>query len=153
MLCVELAAAASGRARPGAAPAFERLRAPRRRAGVALRPQHRARVATAASSWSSTARPAPSGADAPSAPKPGEHGRPSGSDCTPVNATWSPACRTAWSSTSAAGVAALARPGEVLVTRTVVDLVAGSGLRFTDRGMHVLAKGHKGWRVYAVRED
>jgi class 3 adenylate cyclase len=27
-------------------------------------------------------------------------------------------------------VAALARPGELLVTRTVVDLVAGSGLRF-----------------------
>jgi pimeloyl-ACP methyl ester carboxylesterase/DNA-binding winged helix-turn-helix (wHTH) protein len=51
------------------------------------------------------------------------------------------------------GVAALAEPGEVLVTRTVVDLVAGSGLRFADRGMHVLAKGHKGWRVYAVRED
>ena len=49
-------------------------------------------------------------------------------------------------------VAALARPGEVLVTRTVVDLVAGSGLRFADRGMHALAKGHKGWRVYAVRE-
>jgi len=37
--------------------------------------------------------------------------------------------------------------------RTVVDLVAGSGLRFTDRGMHVLAKEHKAWRVYAVRED
>jgi len=50
------------------------------------------------------------------------------------------------------GVAALARPGEVLVTRTVVDLVAGSGLRFTDRGMHTLAKGRKGWRVYAVRQ-
>jgi pimeloyl-ACP methyl ester carboxylesterase/DNA-binding winged helix-turn-helix (wHTH) protein len=50
-------------------------------------------------------------------------------------------------------VAALARRGEVLVTRTVVDLVAGSGLRFADRGMHALAKGHKGWRVYAVREE
>jgi len=50
-------------------------------------------------------------------------------------------------------VTALARPGEVLVTRTVVDLVAGSGLQFTDRGIHVLAKGHKGWRAYAVRED
>ena len=48
---------------------------------------------------------------------------------------------------------ALAKPGEVLVTRTVVDLVAGSGLRFTDHGNHVLAKGHSGWRVYAVRED
>jgi class 3 adenylate cyclase len=31
-------------------------------------------------------------------------------------------------------VAALAQNGEVLVTRTVVDLVAGSGLQFTDRG-------------------
>jgi pimeloyl-ACP methyl ester carboxylesterase/DNA-binding winged helix-turn-helix (wHTH) protein len=50
-------------------------------------------------------------------------------------------------------VTALASPGEVLVTRTVVDLVAGSGLQFTDRGIHVLAKGHKGWRAYAVRED
>jgi class 3 adenylate cyclase len=50
-------------------------------------------------------------------------------------------------------VTALAQSGEVLVTRTVVDLVAGSGLRFTDRGMHVLTKEHKGWRVYAVRED
>jgi pimeloyl-ACP methyl ester carboxylesterase/DNA-binding winged helix-turn-helix (wHTH) protein len=49
-------------------------------------------------------------------------------------------------------VAALAHCGEILVTRTVVDLVAGSGLRFTDRGTHALAKGHKGWRVYAVRE-
>ena len=50
-------------------------------------------------------------------------------------------------------VAALARPGEVLVTRTVVDLVAGSGLRFADRGAHVVAKGHRGWRVYAVRDE
>jgi pimeloyl-ACP methyl ester carboxylesterase/DNA-binding winged helix-turn-helix (wHTH) protein/class 3 adenylate cyclase len=50
-------------------------------------------------------------------------------------------------------VTALAKSGEVLVTRTVVDLVAGSGLRFTDRGMHVLTKEHKGWRVYAVREN
>ena len=49
-------------------------------------------------------------------------------------------------------VAGLARIGEILVTRTVVDLVAGSGLRFGDRGAHVLAKGHKGWRVYAVDE-
>jgi pimeloyl-ACP methyl ester carboxylesterase/DNA-binding winged helix-turn-helix (wHTH) protein/class 3 adenylate cyclase len=50
-------------------------------------------------------------------------------------------------------VTTLAKSGEVLVTRTVVDLVAGSGLRFIDRGMHVLTKAHKGWRVYAVRED
>jgi pimeloyl-ACP methyl ester carboxylesterase/DNA-binding winged helix-turn-helix (wHTH) protein/class 3 adenylate cyclase len=50
-------------------------------------------------------------------------------------------------------VAQLARRGEVLVTRTVVDLVAGSGLRFADRGTHRLAKGRKEWRVYSVRES
>jgi pimeloyl-ACP methyl ester carboxylesterase/DNA-binding winged helix-turn-helix (wHTH) protein len=50
-------------------------------------------------------------------------------------------------------VAAIARRGEVLVTRTVVDLVAGSGLKFIDRGTHSLAKTHKSWRVYAARVD
>jgi class 3 adenylate cyclase len=33
-----------------------------------------------------------------------------------------------------AGLAAAARPGEVLASRTVVDLVPGSGLQFTERG-------------------
>jgi pimeloyl-ACP methyl ester carboxylesterase/DNA-binding winged helix-turn-helix (wHTH) protein len=49
-------------------------------------------------------------------------------------------------------VARLARRGEVLVTRTVVDLVAGSGLRFSDRGTHAFARDRGGWRVYSVRE-
>lgn len=50
-----------------------------------------------------------------------------------------------------ARVAALAGPGEVLVSRTVVDLVAGSGLAFDDRGSHVL-KGVPGeWQVFAVQ--
>lgn len=49
-------------------------------------------------------------------------------------------------------VAALARSGEIVVTRTVVDLVAGSGLRFADRGAHSLGKDQKHWHVYAVRE-
>ena len=49
-----------------------------------------------------------------------------------------------------ARVAALAGPGEVLVSSTVKDLVAGSGLRFEDRGEHEL-KGVPGeWRLYAV---
>jgi class 3 adenylate cyclase len=49
-----------------------------------------------------------------------------------------------------ARVAALAGPGEVLVSSTVVGLVAGSGLRFEDRGEHTL-KGLPGvWRTYAV---
>jgi class 3 adenylate cyclase len=38
----------------------------------------------------------------------------------------------------ASRVSALAGPGEVLVSRTVKDLVAGSGLRFNERGRHSL---------------
>jgi class 3 adenylate cyclase len=49
-----------------------------------------------------------------------------------------------------ARVAARAAPGEVLVSGTVKDLVAGSGLAFEDRGMQVL-KGVPGeWRLFAV---
>ena len=49
-----------------------------------------------------------------------------------------------------ARVAAAARPGEVLTSTTVKDLVAGSGVRFDDRGTHVL-KGVPGdWRLFAV---
>jgi class 3 adenylate cyclase len=49
-----------------------------------------------------------------------------------------------------ARVASQAQPGEVLVTGTVKDLVAGSDLAFTDRGNHQL-KGIPGqWRLYAV---
>ena len=50
-----------------------------------------------------------------------------------------------------ARVAANAQPGEVLVSSTVKDLVAGSGLAFDDRGQHQL-KGIPGeWRLYAVK--
>jgi pimeloyl-ACP methyl ester carboxylesterase len=50
-----------------------------------------------------------------------------------------------------ARVAAQARPGEVLVSQTVKDLVAGSGLAFEDRGAAEL-KGVPGeWRLYAVQ--
>ncbi|HEX2346260.1 MAG TPA: adenylate/guanylate cyclase domain-containing protein [Gaiellaceae bacterium] len=49
-----------------------------------------------------------------------------------------------------ARIAALAEPGEVLVSQTVKDLVAGSGLEFEERGEHEL-KGVPGtWRLYAV---
>ncbi|HEX9416780.1 MAG TPA: adenylate/guanylate cyclase domain-containing protein [Gaiellaceae bacterium] len=49
-----------------------------------------------------------------------------------------------------ARVAAQAGPGEVLVSQTVKDLVAGSGLQFEDRGPAKL-KGVPGeWRLYAV---
>jgi class 3 adenylate cyclase len=51
---------------------------------------------------------------------------------------------------TAARVAASAAGGEVLVSSTVRDLVAGSGMEFTDRGTHVL-KGVPGeWRLYAA---
>ena len=51
-----------------------------------------------------------------------------------------------------ARVGSVASPGEVLVSRTVTDLVAGSGIEFTDRGMHSL-KGVPGeWQLYAVKE-
>jgi class 3 adenylate cyclase len=50
----------------------------------------------------------------------------------------------------AARVAALACPGEVLVSRTVVDLTAGSGLQFEPRGEHQL-KGVPGtWPTFAA---
>jgi class 3 adenylate cyclase len=49
-----------------------------------------------------------------------------------------------------ARVATQAAPGEVLVSSTVKDLVAGSGLSFQDRGTHEL-KGVPGeWRLFAV---
>ncbi|MFY9588578.1 MAG: adenylate/guanylate cyclase domain-containing protein [Actinomycetota bacterium] len=50
-----------------------------------------------------------------------------------------------------ARVASLAGASEVLVSRTVTDLVAGSGIEFDDRGAHEL-KGVPGeWRLFAVR--
>jgi class 3 adenylate cyclase len=49
-----------------------------------------------------------------------------------------------------ARVQGMAGPGEVLVSSTVKDLVAGSGLDFEDRGSHAL-KGVPGeWHIYRV---
>ena len=50
-----------------------------------------------------------------------------------------------------ARVAALAGPGEVLVSSTVRDLVAGSGIEFEDRGLHELKGLDEPRRLYAVR--
>jgi class 3 adenylate cyclase len=49
-------------------------------------------------------------------------------------------------------IAAKAKDGEVLVSRTVKDLVAGSGIEFDARGTHEL-KGLGEWSVYAVRSS
>jgi class 3 adenylate cyclase len=47
-------------------------------------------------------------------------------------------------------VAALAGPGEILVSRTVRDLLAGAGYRFAYRGQHRLADSTDSWRLFAV---
>src|SRR5581483_3869401 len=52
-----------------------------------------------------------------------------------------------------ARVAAEARPGEVLVSSTVRDLVAGSGIRFEERGERELAGVPGSWRLFAVERD
>lgn len=49
-----------------------------------------------------------------------------------------------------ARIAATAEPGEVLVSSTVKDLVAGSGLTFNDRGSHNLKGIPRAWRLYQV---
>jgi class 3 adenylate cyclase len=49
-----------------------------------------------------------------------------------------------------ARVCAAAGPNEVLVSSTVKDLVAGSGLRFEDRGFQELKGVPDEWRLYAV---
>lgn len=50
----------------------------------------------------------------------------------------------------AARVQALAQPGEVLASRTVRDLAAGSGIGFTDRGTHLLNGVPDEWQLFAV---
>ena len=60
--------------------------------------------------------------------------------------------------TDIAGIAAhiasriqtLAEQGEILVSRTVRDLVTGAGIRFADRGIHALKGVPEEWQVYAV---
>jgi class 3 adenylate cyclase len=49
-------------------------------------------------------------------------------------------------------VSALARPSEILVSSTVKDLVAGSGIGFEPRGEHELKGVPDSWRLFAVRD-
>jgi class 3 adenylate cyclase len=51
----------------------------------------------------------------------------------------------------AARVAALAQGGEVLVSSTVKDLLAGSGIAFEDRGERQLKGVPERWRIFAAR--
>jgi class 3 adenylate cyclase len=50
-----------------------------------------------------------------------------------------------------ARIAALAGAGEVLVSRTVKDLVAGGGFAFESRGRHILRGVPDEWEVFGVR--
>jgi len=52
--------------------------------------------------------------------------------------------------TTGSRLCGLARPSEVLISRTVKDLVAGSGLAFEDRGEHELKGVPDRWRLYRV---
>jgi len=49
-----------------------------------------------------------------------------------------------------ARVAALAQPGEVLVTSTVTQLVLGSEIHFAARGAHTLKGIAEQWQLFAV---
>ena len=47
-------------------------------------------------------------------------------------------------------LSALARPAEILVSRTVKDLVTGSGITFAERGSHALNGPSEKWSLFAV---
>ena len=74
-----------------------------------------------------------------------------GPACTPASASWSPArcaaspsaCRATWRRSPGAG--------EVLVSRTLVDLVAGSGLEFESRGPQPFGANGDRFEIFAVR--
>ena len=50
----------------------------------------------------------------------------------------------------AARIHACAEPGDVVMSRTVVDLIAGSQIAFTDRGEHELKGVPGSWQLFAV---
>jgi DNA-binding CsgD family transcriptional regulator len=50
-------------------------------------------------------------------------------------------------------VAGQAAPGEILVSSTVRDLVAGAGLNFADRGVRAIGAGNGEWRLFGVLPD
>ena len=51
----------------------------------------------------------------------------------------------------AARIATVARPGEVVVSSTVKDIVAGSGIAFEERGEHELDGALSTWRLFTAR--
>ena len=53
----------------------------------------------------------------------------------------------------AARVMGLASAGQILATSTVKDLTSGSGIQFTDRGLHSLKGVPEPWRVFEATES
>ena len=103
-----------------------------------------------ASSRRSTARPGRSAAPVRSAKQCTRLASRFEPACTPASASGSTASSAASRCTSAPESRRKPAAGEVLVSQTVKDLVAGSGIEFEDRGTHEL-KGVPGeWRLYSV---
>lgn len=50
----------------------------------------------------------------------------------------------------AARIMSLGEPGQVYVSRTVKDLVAGAGFTFIDKGSHTLKGVPEEWQLFAV---
>jgi class 3 adenylate cyclase len=50
----------------------------------------------------------------------------------------------------AARICGLAGPGEVLVSRTVKDLVVGSGIELSEHGVHALRGVPGEWELFSV---
>ena len=71
--------------------------------------------------------------------------------CTPANVNAGVTTGVASGVHIGAHVAALAGSGEVLASRTVRDLSAGSDLTFEDRGTHHLKGVPEEWQLFRVR--
>ena len=103
--------------------------------------------------------PASTGPDGPSpAPRRSPRRRGSwasrcGRACTPASVRFAVTTSPAWPCTSPPASGSLAGPGEVLVSTTVKDLVAGSGIEFVDRGDHELKGIPTTWRLFAVADS
>ena len=74
---------------------------------------------------------------------------PCGPACTPASASWSPARCAASPSTCRATWRRWPGAGEVLVSRTLVDLVAGSGLEFESRGPQPFGANGDRFEIFA----
>ena len=127
---------------------------PARCRAPAARPRSRRRCApTSSASGAACSRSTPTGSRPPSTARRARSAAPrrrrrraalrprgSGPGCTPASASSTPAGMRGPAVDVARPLSMLAATGEVLVSRTVVDLVAGSGLVFEPRGSHTLRR-------------